>query len=87
VLALAGGLSVAFGCKTRWGALLLLGFLVPVTPLMHNFWTVADPAQHQMQAGFFLRNVAFVGSALIIAYFGAGPVSMDRLLATRHKRE
>ena len=81
-LALGGGLSVALGCKARYGAWMLVGFLLPVTPLMHDYWNLADAAQRQLREAFFLRNVAFLGSALVIAYFGAGPVSVDGWLAS-----
>jgi len=45
ILALLGGLSVASGYKARWGAWFLVAFLVPVTLMMHNFWTVKDPME------------------------------------------
>src|ERR1051326_6761415 len=35
VLAIIGGMSIAVGYKTRWGAWLLIAFLVPVTIWMH----------------------------------------------------
>src|SRR5882757_3913458 len=35
-MALIGGIIVALGYKTRWGAWLLVGFLVPVTLMMHG---------------------------------------------------
>jgi putative oxidoreductase len=31
----------------------------------------------QMQSAMFLKNVSILGGALLIAYFGAGPVSLD----------
>jgi uncharacterized membrane protein YphA (DoxX/SURF4 family) len=37
-MALVGGLSVLLGYRTRFGALLLVIFLVPMTVVMHNFW-------------------------------------------------
>jgi len=37
VMALLGGLSVAFGYKARFGASLLVLFLVPVTIFIHRF--------------------------------------------------
>ena len=77
VLALIGGLSVAVGFWTRIGALLLVVFLVPVTLTMHAFWGVADPMMHQMQQINFLKNLSMLGAALLVAYFGAGPISVD----------
>jgi putative oxidoreductase len=80
VLALAGGLSVLLGYKARLGAWMLIAFLVPVTLTMHAFWTVSDPMMAQMQQAMFLKNVSMMGAALLIAYFGAGPVSLDSRL-------
>lgn len=77
LIALAGGLSVILGYRARIGAWLLIVFLVPVTGFMHNFWAVKDPTMAQMQMGFFIGNLSRIGGALLIAYFGAGPVSFD----------
>ena len=77
VMALLGGLSVAVGYKAKWGALLLALFLVPVTVMLHNFWAVPDPMLAQMQQAMFMKNVAMLGGALLISYFGAGPLSLD----------
>ena len=79
ILALVGGLSIAFGYHARVGAVLLMLFLFPVTILMHNFWAVADPAMAKMQQAHFMKNVALLGGALLIGYFGAGPWSVDSL--------
>ena len=83
VISLAGGLSVVLGYRARAGACLLMLFLVPVTYWMHNFWAIRDPMMAQMQFGFFMANVSRVGGALLIAHFGAGPLSLD---ARAHRR-
>ena len=77
VLALAGGLSVAAGYKARWGAWLLVGFLVPVTMMMHAFWKLQDPAMIHVQQAMFAKNLSMLGAALLITQFGAGEVSAD----------
>jgi len=77
VLSLAGGLSIALGYKAKLGAWLLVVFLIPVTVTMHAFWAVGDPMMHAIQQGMFMKNVAMLGGALLIAYFGAGPFSLD----------
>lgn len=79
IVAGLGGLSILLGLKARWGAWLIVLFLVPVTLMMHNFWTVADAAARAVQQGMFMKNVSMLGGALMIAYFGAGPFSIDRL--------
>jgi putative oxidoreductase len=77
VLALLGGLSVALGYKTRIGALLLVLFLIPVTLMMHRFWGIADAQAAMVQRVMFMKNVSMLGAACLLAYFGAGPLSID----------
>jgi putative oxidoreductase len=77
LLALAGALSILVGYRAKIGAWLLVLFLVPVTLAMHNFWSVHDPMMMQIQMAMFLKNVSILGGALLIAHFGAGPLSLD----------
>lgn len=77
VLALLGGLSVLVGFHAKLGAWLLALFLLPVTPMMHNFWAVKDPMMHAIQMVNFLKNLSMLGGALLITQFGAGPISFD----------
>ena len=77
VLALMGGLSVLVGFRTRLGAALLVTFLVPVTFEMHTFWTAPDATTFLIEKAMFMKNLSMVGGALIISYFGAGPLSLD----------
>ena len=83
LLALLGGLSVLVGFKARWGAWLLLLFLVPVTLMMHRFWGLTDPTAAQMQQVMFMKNLSIMGGALLLAYFGSGPLSLDAWLQSR----
>ena len=77
ILALVGGVSVLLGYHARVGALLLVLFLLPVTLWMHRFWTAADPTAAAQQMANFLKNTAMLGAALMLTYFGAGPLSLD----------
>lgn len=77
VIATVGGLSVLVGYRARIGAWLIVLFLVPVTVMMHNFWAVTDPMMAGFQMGFFFKNMAMLGGALLVAHFGAGPLSLD----------
>ncbi len=77
IMSLVGGLSVALGFKTRFGAWLLIFFLVPVTLWMHAFWDEMNPMLMQMQFVNFLKNLALIGGALVIAFTGGGPFSVD----------
>ena len=77
IMAIVGGLSIALGYKAKWGAALIVLFLAPVKIMMHNFWAVTDPIAAQDQMAHFMKNVSLLGSALLIFYFGSGPLSLD----------
>ena len=77
ILILIGGLSVLLGYKAKWGAWLLVLFLIPVSFWMHDFWNIADPMMRQMQMINFMKNMSLLGGSLIIAFFGSGPLSLD----------
>lgn len=77
IFAITGAVSIILGYKTKWGALLIVTFLVPITLYMHAFWGETDPLQMQRQMVDFMKNTSMLGAALIISYFGAGPLSMD----------
>ncbi len=77
ILAIIGAISIILGYKIKWGALLIVAFLIPVTLYMHAFWEETDPMQVQRQMTSFLKNTSMLGGALIISYFGAGPLSID----------
>ena len=76
-MAVAGGLSILVGYKAKWGAWLIIAFLIPVTLMMHAFWHFNEPAQQQVQMAMFLKNTSMLGAAFLIAWFGAGPLSID----------
>ena len=76
-VAIVGGLSILLGYRATLGACLIVLFLIPVTLMMHKFWTVTDPMMAQMQMILFMKNVSMLGGALLISQFGAGPFSLD----------
>jgi len=77
VIAIAGGLSILLGYRAKLGAWLLVLFLIPVSLMMHKFWTVQDLMMAQLQMILFMKNVSMLGGALLISHFGAGPFSLD----------
>jgi len=76
---LVGSITVILGYFTRFGAFLLIIFLIPTTLIFHtNF---ADP----MQKINFMKNVSMFGGCLILLMAGAGRFSLDSLLSGRKK--
>ncbi len=78
IMAFVGALSIILGYKAKWGALLIILFLIPVTFTMHAFWRSTDAMQSQMQMAMFMKNISLLGAAMIIVYFGSGPLSLDK---------
>lgn len=86
IIAFLGALSIVLGYKARAGAWLITAFLLPVTLLMHQFWAITDPMAAQNQYVAFMKNISMLGGALIIAYFGSGPLSLDaKIRRIRHE--
>lgn len=77
VMAFVGGVCILLGYRAQVGAWLIILFLVPVTFTMHAFWKETEPMQIQMQMTNFIKNFSLMGGAFLIAYFGAGPLSID----------
>jgi putative oxidoreductase len=77
IISMIGALSIIIGYKTKWGAWLLVIFLIPVTFMLHNFWAMTDPMAAQMHQAMFFKNIGLLGGALLLTYFGPGPVSID----------
>lgn len=85
IVVLLGGLSILLGYKTRVGAWLIVIFLIPTTFMMHKFWMIKD-ANHAMMHNYcFWKNIALLGAALMVAYFGSGPCSLCKECCTRKK--
>ena len=72
-----GSLSLISGYKGRWGALLLLLFLVPATLYFHAPWAAPDAAAAGQQAIHFLKNIGLMGAMILIIILGTGPGSID----------
>lgn len=67
---LIGGVLVMLGLKVRFGALLLILFLFPVTFFFHGFWA-DQSAQYQVQVAMFLKNLSIFGGLLILLGTGS----------------
>ena len=76
---LVGSITVITGYFSRFGALLLIIFLIPTTLIFHTHF--ADP----MQKIHFMKNVSMFGGCLILLTAGAGRFSLDHLLRERRK--
>jgi putative oxidoreductase len=66
VLILVGGFCVLTGFQPYLGLSCIALFLVCVTPMMHNFWTLTNQADRLNEMGSFLSNAALLGGTLMM---------------------
>ena len=66
-LLMVGGASVILGLKPKVGTAAIAGFLLGVSPMMHDFWRAEDPNQRMNDMINFLKNMALLGAALALA--------------------
>ncbi len=64
-LLLIGGLSILLGFQPRIGVAAIVLFLLGVSPMMHNFWTMQDPMQRMGEMVNFTKNMALLGCTLM----------------------
>jgi len=57
------------GVLPRWGALLILLFLIPAAFTVHKFWGISDPMMAANQAAHFWKNISLAGACLLIYGF------------------
>ena len=65
-LEILGGLSVLLGIKTRWGAAMLIIFLVPATLIFHTDFST------ELEQAMFFKNLAMLGGLLMLIQHGGG---------------
>lgn len=77
VFLLVGSASLIAGYKTKYGALLLLLFLIPATYYFHAPWRAADASEVGQQIIHFMKNLGLMGAMLLVIVLGPGPGSID----------
>lgn len=66
VLLLVAALSIITGFYPVIAVAALVVFLVPVTFMMHNFWTIQDPMAKMTDMIMFTKNMSMLGYTLIL---------------------
>jgi len=66
VLLLAAALSILTGIYPIVAVVALVIFLLPVTFMMHNFWTVEDQMARMNDTIMFTKNISMLGYTLIL---------------------
>ena len=83
---LGAGRAIAGGWKTRWAAVVMMVFLIVITPIFHAFWNVpADQAT--VQQINFMKNLSILGGMIVLFAWGPGRYSFDEHRATAGELE
>ncbi len=75
-----GGLSLLLGFHARWGAVLLIVFLIPAALIFHDYWHYDGQIQ-QLQMANFMKNITIAGGLLMVVAFGPGDMELRRAAA------
>lgn len=82
-LLFVGALTILLGYRMRMGAVLLLVYFIPLTFIVHDFWTLPpDSAEYHLQSILFMKNIAITGGLLIAATHISGKYRLRRIFAT-----
>jgi len=65
LLLLVGGLSLGTGIQPIIGVICVVAFLLPVSLMMHNFWTIEDEQMKMAEMTNFMKNMGLMASALM----------------------
>ncbi len=71
VFEIVGGLLVFLSLWVRFGAFLLILFLIPTTMTFHHFWELQG-VDREMQMIHFMKNVSILGGLLVVLALGKG---------------
>lgn len=71
VIKMVGGFFILIGYRVRLGAVLLILFLIPITPLFHPFWFLQG-VDASMQWVMFFKNIAVMGGLFCLLSIGNG---------------
>lgn len=71
IIELGGSISLFLGYKARWGAWILVIFMIPTTLIFHTNFA------EQGQVIHFMKNLSMTGGLLYVATYGAGGLSLD----------
>lgn len=77
-----GAMLLLIGFKTRWVALVIVLYLIPVHLTIHNFWAV-DIAERSTHVEHFGKGMMIMGGLLFVFMSNPGPFSLDARLQSK----
>jgi uncharacterized membrane protein YphA (DoxX/SURF4 family) len=72
-----GALSLILGYKIRWGAAILMIFIIPASMIFHDFWNLQG-SERLTELIIFMKDVGVLGGLLAFLAFGAGRFALEK---------
>lgn len=69
---IVGALSVLLGVYPAVGAVAVIGCLLPITVMMHDFWSL-EGQDRQTEQIHFLKNIGLLGAAVVFSVLSTVP--------------
>jgi putative oxidoreductase len=76
IVEFGGALLILFGFKIRWGAILMILFVIVATLISHRYWEFTGEAFGAQRSNFW-KNATILGGLLFMFLAGAGRYSVD----------
>ncbi|NBC24286.1 MAG: DoxX family membrane protein [Bacteroidetes bacterium] len=77
------GIMVLIGYRVRLAGLILLSYWLPLTFIVHDWWTLEPGEGRRIQSALFVKNLAILGALMLLMANGSGRFSVRRLLDRR----
>jgi putative oxidoreductase len=74
-----GDAALALGYHARHGAMLLFGFTVAASLVLHAYWNLPESSRRAVEYAVFIRDLAEAGGLLLVVGLGAGPFAIDNV--------
>lgn len=69
LLILVGGVGIILNIYSIISLILIIVFLLPVSFMIHSYWKISDQMARMTEMTHFLKNMALIGSALMLISF------------------
>lgn len=81
-----GALSLILGYQARWGAALLIIFIIPASIIFHDFWNLTGN-ERLTEMIIFMKDIGVLGGLLGILAFGPGKYALHNTCWQCHQKQ
>ncbi|QLH42174.1 MAG: DoxX family protein [Coxiellaceae bacterium] len=75
---IVAALMILLGWKARFGAFILVIYLLVITFAFHHFWDLQSVTEAQTEMHHFGKNLIIIGGLLYVMAFGPGKICLSQ---------